>query len=730
MMSETEIEGVVKRVIFSSNDRSYSVLSIDLYDEKGAAVVTVNAPPPTLGEQIVFSGQWVEHPRFGLQFKADGMKMFVPVGKTAIEKYLGSGAIEGLGPAMAKRIVDKFGDKTLDILDTNPERLSEIPGIGAKTMTKVLASYQAEKEFRDLNLWLEDHGISGALTARLLKTYHMTASVIEIITRHPYRLADEVSGIGFATADDIAQKLGMAKDAPERIRAALNYIMRDFNQSGNVCVPRGMLTEKTKELLTVDDEDAVQDALNFAVRRKIFVLQDAGDEGEFIYTDYLYRAECEVAAKLTKLRENTEPLSVSGVKELIHKWERTDGVTLAPNQWEALYGVLEHGVLVLTGGPGTGKTTVIRAIIHLLKTLGETVLLCAPTGRAAKRLQETTGHRAMTVHRLLEVQMTDQGKSIFGRDTDNPLEADVVIVDEFSMMDILLTRSLLAALTNKCRLIMVGDADQLPSVGPGTVLKDILGSGVFPSVRLKNVYRQSGRDDLIAGAHKINAGEMPAYQDELNGEFQFWEVDEQAKVTDVILNLCRIALKDLGYNVLADVQILSPMHRGECGVDKLNLALQAVLNPPDNDKNELRVGTKIFRENDKVMQTKNNYQKSVYNGDIGFIEYIDDEKIGVNFGKDLLVDYKIAEKEYGELESAYAMSVHKSQGSEYNIVILPLLNAHYVMLQRNLLYTAVTRAKEKVIIIGEKKALEIAIGNDRTRKRFTLLKDRLKGKIE
>lgn len=729
-MAATEIEGVVKNIIFTSKDRRYTVLKLNYTNNDDGTVVTINASPPPVGEHIIFTGSWVVHPRFGSQFKADEMKIKVPDNQSAIEKYLGSGAIDGLGPAMAKRLVDKFGNDTLDIIEHKPELLAEVPGFGAKTIEKICASYHEHANLRDLTIWLEEHKLSGAWAAGLLKVYDTAETAIQIISHTPYRLVKDVTGIGFITADDIAQKMGLSKNDTDRIVAGLGYVMDDFVQAGNVCVPRTLLLDKTNKLLDLKHENDTGETLDALIRNKDYAAQDIGDEDEFIYTDYLYRAETETAAKLTLLRDNSTELDATGLKEIVRRWELSSGVTLAGKQWEALYGAAGHGVMVLTGGPGTGKTTVVRAILAMFDAYGVSTLLCAPTGRAAKRLQETGGRKAATVHRLLEMQTDDNGKTFFGRNADNPLETDAVIVDEFSMMDIILTKKFLAALPPNCRLIIVGDTDQLPSVGPGTVLADIIKSCVFPSVRLNDIYRQSGRDDLIWGAHKINAGELPDYHDDLESEFQFWEVDEQNVIAQVIINMCKVSLPDLGYDAMSDVQVLSPMHRSECGVDKLNVTLQAVLNPPDEGKFELKFGTKLFRTGDKVMQTKNDYKKGVYNGDIGFIYHADTEALYVDFGNDCQVAYKHEQNEFNDLELAYALSVHKSQGSEYKVVILPLISAHYMMLQRNLLYTAVTRAKEKVIIIGEKKALETAIENDRMNRRYTLLKDRLTHRIE
>ena len=711
-----ELTGSVDSIIFAATDGRFSVFRLSPERRQGTITVTVNAPAPVIGQLLSLQGEWVTHPRFGQQFRALQIKVAAPTSTAGIERFLASGAVKGIGPSMAKRIVNKFGSDTLKVIELSPKRLQEVAGIGKKTAEKIVASYREHTELRDIMLWLENHGASGTYAGKIFKQYGSFA--INILEENPYRLAYDIDGIGFLTADAIALSGSGDREAPARLQAGLEYALNKIALSGQCCVPDKILIEQAAQLLGVNWE-AVREALADGIAAEHFPTETVAND-TLVYPRYLYEAECGTAAKLLNLQEKAEPLSVDEPNLLVKQWEARSGTVLAEGQRAAVQNVLIHGIFVLTGGPGTGKTTVVRAMLDIFEDLGLDVLLGAPTGRAAKRLTETTGRKASTVHRLLEAQGSDRGM-IFGRDDDYPLETDVIVLDEVSMMDIVLMNSFLQAVPEGCHVILVGDSDQLPAVGPGSVLKDILRSGAVNSICLTEIFRQAEESAIVVNAHAINHGRMPACI--AGSDFEFLRMTGVEETEDMVLTLCRRILPEAGFDVLNDVQVLSPMHLQLCGIDNLNRRLQAALNPPDHSKDELKSGSVIFREGDKVMQIKNNYGKNVFNGDIGFITAISETGMFVSFGDDQDVEYE--KSELGELQLAYAMSVHKSQGSEYPVVVLPLVPGHRIMLQRNLLYTAVTRAKERVILLGSLPALQTAVENDRTKRRFTLLAERL-----
>lgn len=716
---EEVVEGVVESIIFASDDGRFCVFRLKPNRQNSRLTATVNAEAPLVGQQLHLRGRWVTHKRYGLQFQVTGMRIEAPSSAEGIERFLASGVVDGIGPALARRIVEKFGRDTLNIIEKSPSRLHEVAGIGKKTIEKITSSYASQSELRDIMLWLESHHISGTYAARIFKKYGSFA--IDTLENHPYQLASEVEGIGFKIADTIASSLGIAPDNRYRIAAGIDFALQDIAQKGHCCLPEENLAELAAKLLGLDKE-IVRKVLKALLAEKKLAVEYVGAQ-TLIYPQYLYRAENKVARKLLYLQKYADDIPMEedpGI--LVEKWERISGIHLADKQKEALEDVLQYGVFILTGGPGTGKTTVVRGMLDLLQLQGLTVLLGAPTGRAAKRLAEATGQKAMTVHRLLEAQGAGgTGAPAFGKNEDEQLEADVIILDEVSMMDIVLMQHFLSAVPDGAHVILVGDVDQLPSVGPGAVLADILRSGVVPSVRLTDIFRQRGDNSIVMNAHAINAGRLPICSPQ--GDFQFWEMPDEETAAAEIVRLCAEVLPKQGFSPLTDIQVLSPMHRNACGTDNLNRVLQSALNPKSPHRPELTNGTQTFRLGDKVIQTKNNYSKQVFNGDIGFIMAIEPGKMTVHYSEELEVEYEGTE--YKELQLAYALTVHKSQGSEYPVVILPLMPAHHIMLQRNLLYTAVTRAKREVILLGSKAALNTAVSNDRTRKRYTLLAERL-----
>ena len=702
----------MESLVFQSDDNRFCVFRMKTAD-RGMTTAVYRGVAPFSGEMIRAEGNWVTHARFGQQFSIERYQPVQPSSKVGIERFLASGAVKGIGKAMAARIVERFGEDTLDVMGSEPYRLTEVPGIGPKTAEKIASSYSEMADMRELMMFLEENGVSSHYAAKLKSRYGDTA--ITRIKANPYCLVGDIDGIGFRTADRIAMSMGMDRESPQRIQAGIAFGLEQTSNMGHTCIPEDFLLKETGRLLQVDPL-SVQAVFNELVKRDMLWIEEVGSD-RLVYAEFLYHAEVNAARLLLNLRDHAGSLGKVDPLKIIAQWEQEAGITLADAQKQAIQASLSHGVFALTGGPGTGKTTIIKGILSVLKRAGCKVLLAAPTGRAARRLEEAAGDKAQTVHRLLEYNVTGE----FGKNSDDPLEADAVIVDEASMLDIVLTRRLLEAIPPGCRLILVGDVDQLPSVGAGSVLQDIIRSGSMPVVRLTEVFRQAAVSHIVHNAHKINRGDMPECRDDTDFGMVSCATDQQ--VTDFIRDTYLRMSVEKNWQ---GVQVLAPMHKGICGVQNLNKVLQEAVNPPSSGKGEIERPGGVLRLGDKVMQIRNNYDKDVYNGDIGQIVQVSKNLVKVWFPDKPDSEYVSYEQgDFDELQLAYAMSVHKSQGSEYPVVILVLVPGHYIMLQRNLLYTAVTRARERVLLVGDPRALRTAVENDRTRRRYSLLAERL-----
>ena len=661
------------------------------------------------GESVRLDGVWSTHPQYGRQFKFTRYTLVYPATVEGVRKYLGSGLIKGIGPVTAKRIVEHFQLDTLEVIDQAPDRLLEVPGTGPKRVAIIKKGWETQKQIKDVMIFLQSHGVSTGYSVRIYKEYGTKA--ISLVRANPYRLEQDIFGVGFLTADRIAQRLGIGEAAPERLKAGLRYVLNQASEQGHVFLPRDELLQAAQQELTVDVSLILPQITELA-REEGVVL-----EGDRVYLPVLYHAESGVASSLCRLLRDPPPPVNWDVPAAIKALGRGQGIQYDETQIQALRMAVQSKVMVLTGGPGTGKTTITRGIIGLLQQQHLGVLLCSPTGRAAKKLSEATGREAKTIHRLLGFKPPHG----FEHDQNRPLRAGAVIVDEASMIDITLMHSLLKAVPTAARLVLVGDIDQLPSVGPGSVLRDLIDSGVIPVVRLTHIFRQAQQSHIITNAHRINQGELPYVDNQTALGFFFCEEEEPARVAALIQELCSQRLPQrYGFDPIEDSQVLCPMYKGVTGATHLNQVLQQSLNP--NGQSWSRGGTD-YRVGDKVMQTRNNYDKSVFNGDVGRIRTIDVAEQTVTVAFDVVVEYEFGELD--ELVLSYAVSVHKSQGSEYRAVLMPITTQHYMMLQRNLLYTAITRAKELVVLVGTKKAIAIAVRNDQIAQRHTALAERL-----
>ncbi|SFQ03034.1 SF1B family DNA helicase RecD2 [Caldicoprobacter faecalis] len=724
-----EITGIIEEVVFRNEDNGFTV--IEVRDESSRALVTAvgSLPYANAGEKVHIVGEWTMHPDYGQQLKIHAMKSVVPSTLDGMEKYLASGLIKGVGPSTAKKLIERFGMDVLNVIEFSPERLTEVEGIGPARAEMIAASYAEHREIREVMMFLQSYGITTTYAIKIYKMYGNDA--IGIIKENPYRLADEVTGIGFKTADRIAQNMGVAFDSPYRIAAGIKYVLSQAAADGHTYLPRDILVEQASLLLGVDKSLVENAIISLAVQQSVFIENIEGQTA--VYLAPFYYAEVGVCRRLVELSMVDVNPGAFDIEEMLRKFQKEEGILLALKQREAVIEALSNGVTVITGGPGTGKTTIINCIIKLMEQQGMTVVLAAPTGRAAKRMTETTGREARTIHRLLEYSYSDEGP-YFQKDEDDPILADAVIIDEVSMVDVLLMNHLLKAIVPGTRLILVGDVDQLPSVGPGNVLKDIISSGIIKVVRLTEIFRQAQESMIVLNAHRINQGHMP-YLNVKGGDFFFSRRETPQQILNTVLELiCRRLPAFADYNPLRDIQVLVPMRKGAIGVNNLNNELQRVLNPPSAEKQEKLFRNILFREGDKVMQIKNNYRtpwkrkvhgmvveegEGVFNGDIGYIAAIDHEEqsMTVIFDDDKEVVYDFSQLD--ELELAYAISIHKSQGSEFPVVIIPLAWGPPMLMTRNLLYTAVTRAREMVIIVGRERAIEAMVRNDYVEKRYS-----------
>lgn len=715
------LSGQVERVTFHNEETGFCILKVKVQGRKEPVAVLGSLPCVAPGEWITAQGTWEKDRDHGIQLKAHTLKTQPPTSLEGIEKYLGSGMIKGIGPVYATKLVKKFGDKVFDIIENQSKRLQEVEGIGRERRQRIKDAWAEQKVVRDIMLFLHAHGLGTNRAVRIYKSYGEEA--IQMIRADPYRLARDIHGIGFHSADGVAEKLGLQADSLLRARAALEHLLDQATTEGHCALPRRELLEGAARLLEVDEEIVAKAFERHLKDERIISEKIEGEE--MIFMPLLRDAEERIARQLRRLSEAKEPEPPIDGEKAIPWVEEKTGHKLSPSQHEALKIALRSRAVVITGGPGVGKTTLVQSLLKILTAKKLKCILAAPTGRAAQRMAEATGLEASTLHRLLEFQPARGG---FQRNASHPLEGDVVVIDEVSMVDVPLMSRLLDALPKRARLILVGDADQLPSVGPGLVLGDIIRSGMIPVVHLKEIFRQAGDSRIISGAHSINRGEIPdIIEAPKDSDFIFIEREDPEECAATLVSMVRDRLpKHLGVDPIEGIQILSPMHRGSLGIKELNLRLQAALNPKTEYREECQVYGNLFRVGDKVIQTSNNYDKEVFNGDIGRIRSMDREEkqLLVRFGaREVIYEFN----ELDELELAYAITIHKSQGSEFPVVVIPLAMQQYLLLQRNLLYTGVTRGKRMVVLVGQKKALGMAVRNESTRHRHGGLLHRLAG---
>lgn len=716
---EDKISGVLEKIVFKNSENGFMVARLRLEDRDLVTIVG-NTVELQIGEELDVSGRWVENKDYGKQFEIKSVQSSIPVTTGGIENYLGSGLIKGIGPVMAKRIVSHFKLDTLKVLDREPGRLTEIEGIGEKRIDLITRSWDRHKNIREVMIFLQSHGISNSYAVKIYN--HYGDNTMNVLKINPYRLAEDIFGVGFITADNIALKMGIEKDSIFRTKAGIAYILRKAESEGHCYYPYHELAEASGEFLDAELGQIDQAIGELENEGKII---STGDDVRKIYLKSIYNAEKQVCEKILRLTgiklddgrgigKRTE-----NIKKQVDELASQNGISLDEIQVKAIIGAVTEKMLIITGSPGTGKSTILNFIIRIFEKENMKVLLGAPTGRAAKRLCETTGREAKTLHRLLKY---NPRLNKFLKNEDDLIEADVIIIDEASMIDIKLVRSLLAAIKDDARVIFVGDIDQLPSVGPGYVLGDMINSGVMEVIKLRKIYRQEGESLIIKSAHKVRDGIYPYIGNPDSSDFFFIEKNKPDETVDMILTLLTKRIPDrFGYDPFKDIQVLVPTNKGIVGTINLNTRIQEVLNPGEVKINR---GSTVFKLNDKVIQLKNNYKKEVFNGDIGYISHIDFElkEVAINFeGRTI----KYSFNEMDELSLAYAISIHKSQGSEFKCIVLPLLTSHYLLLQRNLLYTAITRAKELAVLVGSKKAIGMAVNKNIVENRNTGLKELL-----
>jgi exodeoxyribonuclease V alpha subunit len=709
------IAGVVERIVFHNQESGFCVLRLAARGHRDVVTVVGHTATIAAGEWATVSGAWVNDRVHGQQFRAQFLRTSAPTSIDGIERYLASGMIRGIGPTYAKRLVRAFGERVFDVIEATPERLREVEGIGPVRAQRILAAWAEQKAVREIMVFLHGHGVGTSRAVRIFKTYG--ADAVRVMTENPYRLARDIRGIGFRTADAIAMRLGIEKSATVRLRAGISYALTEAMNEGHCGLPVAELVSLAERLLEVPQEQ-IRTALDLELADGSVIADPIG-ETECVFLAGLHGAERHIAEQLWRLSQGGRPWPAIDAEKAIPWVERRTGLALAESQTAALRLALAAKVLVITGGPGVGKTTLVNAILGILAAKDVRLMLCAPTGRAAKRMSEATGHEARTIHRTLEVDPIGGG---FRRDAENPLECDLLVIDETSMVDVPLMHALLRAVPNRAALLIVGDVDQLPSVGPGQVLADIIASGAVPVVRLTEVFRQAAQSRIIVNAHRLNEGQMPelgaAGED---SDFYFVPAEDPETAVTRIIELVKTRIpRRFGLDPVRDVQVLCPMNRGGAGARSLNLELQAALTPPGERKVE-RFGW-TFGPGDKVMQVENDYDKDVYNGDIGYVDDVDPEtgELKARF------DNRLVTYGFGELDAlvlAYATTVHKSQGSEYPAVVVPVLTQHYPMLQRNLLYTGITRGRRLVVLVGQRKAVGIAVRNVIGRRRWSKLRD-------
>lgn len=731
--NQETINGYVDHIIYRNTDNGYTVLVLICDEEELTCVGTFSDIAE--GENIEARGVFTDHPTYGRQFKVQSFEEKAPQDVVAIERYLGSGAIKGVGIALAARIVRRFKEDTFRIIEEEPERLAEIKGISERKAMEIADQVNAKRDLRQAMIFLQQYGISTTLAVKIYNQYGQ--EVYGILQENPYRMADDIEGVGFRTADEIASRVGIRTDSDFRIRSGIQYALLQASGEGHTYLPMEELTGRASQLLGLEPEYIENHYMNLAMDRKIIMRQVDGVTQ--IYSSAFFYMEANTATMLKQLDISYDVPDIE-IEMRLRQIEKQTKMDLDEHQVEAVKEAVRNGLLIITGGPGTGKTTTINTIIRYFEMEGMDIFLAAPTGRAAKRMSETTGFEARTIHRMLELNGGMEGNAGFERNEQNPLETDVIIIDEMSMVDISLMYALLKAVVAGTRLILVGDVNQLPSVGAGSVLKDIIDSGMFHTVKLTKIFRQASTSDIIVNAHKINRGE-PVSLDNKSMDFFFLKRYDADKIINVTLQLIKQKLPKFVGASEYDIQVLTPMRKGLLGVERLNTVLQMYLNPPDASKREKEYGSTLFREGDKVMQVKNNYQleweirskyglmidkgTGIFNGDMGIIEEINDfaETMTISFDEGRMVEYPY--KLLEELELAYAITIHKSQGSEYPAVVIPLLTGPRMLMNRNLLYTAVTRAKKCVTIVGNDETFQMMIENNAEQRRYSGLKDRL-----